>query len=302
MSQLGPIGNWLYRGATQPRSFYQNMSLGEALASENPFSSKYAGYSSKYTGPGKVGFGKYISEGLKSLGSVFGGTPSTIGNIAGGTPGARALYEAAVRTASPLRTALTNPLVGLAGMGGYYGGLGLMNATNTEDDVAALGAMFNETGLGRLLGESLLGYSTPELNAITSMYANPNVQVDTTSNYQDRIQQVAAAEAAAAAAAAEEAETIRELAMSGQGGSDNRPVSSQTSSPLGGMLGASIHGGYNTPASPSPHAGSTFRTLSGSTSGGGTGSQGGNPHGGGGGGGLGPTGGMGGRFTGTSRF
>ena len=211
-------------------------------------------------------------------------------------------------TPSLLGRLVGNPLVGLAGMGGYYGGLGLMDATDTTDDVAALGAMFNETALGQTLGEALLGYSTPELgvqlqNALASMYANPNVQVDTTSNYQDRIQQVAAAEAAAAAAA-EEAATIRELAMSGQGGSDNRPVSSQTSSPLGGMLGASIHGGYNTPASPSPHAGSTFRTLSGSTSGGGTGSQGGNPHGGGGGGGggLGPTGGMGGRFTGTSRF
>ena len=86
---LGPVGNFLYKGATQPRSFYQNMSLSEALASENPFSSKYTGYNPSYKGVGpKVGPLNYFGQGLKS---VFG--YDTTGNIAGGTPGARFLYE-----------------------------------------------------------------------------------------------------------------------------------------------------------------------------------------------------------------
>ena len=86
---LGHVGKFLYKGATQPRSFYQNMSLSEALASENPFSSKYTGYNPSYKGVGpKVGPLNYFGQGLKS---VFG--YDTTGNIAGGTPGARFLYE-----------------------------------------------------------------------------------------------------------------------------------------------------------------------------------------------------------------
>ena len=86
---LGPVGKFLYKGATQPRSFYQNMSFAEALASENPFSSKYTGYNPNYKGVGpKVGPLNYFGQGLKS---VFG--YDTTGNIAGGTPGARYLYE-----------------------------------------------------------------------------------------------------------------------------------------------------------------------------------------------------------------
>jgi hypothetical protein len=308
--EYSPLKTFMYHGDELGRSVYQSLAKTTPwkgiLGMSDPAKFNPALGTIKNPVLNRLNYGL---QGLTSLGKSFlGMSPQVSGNIGGGTLTGRLAYEKAVQGLTGI---MNNPFVrGLGTAGAVLGagqlGYGLgnlgMQLTDSEDDVAALGAMFNETALGQTLGEALLGYSTPQLNAITSMYANPNVQVDTTSNYQDRIQQVAAAEAAAAAAAAEEAATIRELAMSGQGGSDNRPVSSQTSSPLGGMLGASIHGGYNTPASPSPHAGSTFRTLSGSTSGGGTGSQGGNPHGGGGGGGLGPTGGMGGRFRGTSRF
>ena len=108
MAQLGPVGNWLYKGAVQPRSFYQNMSFADALASENPWSSKYTGYNPNYKGVGpKVGPLNYFGQGIKSL---FG--KGTTGNIAGGTPGARYLYEKGL-------TALRNPLIrGATGLPG----------------------------------------------------------------------------------------------------------------------------------------------------------------------------------------
>ena len=137
------------------------------------------------------------------------------------------------------------------------------------DDEDPLSAMYH-----RMVGASGPLYNQLDEAGIINAFANPfafmgtaqaNPQVDTTSNYQDRIQQVAATQAAAAAAAAEEAATIRELAMSGQGGPDNRPVSSQTSSPLGGMLGASLHGGGRDPRQEGPRGPRNP-------------SQGGNPH------------------------
>ena len=84
-----PIENWLYKGATQPRSYYANMPLWKAMAAEIPFSKSYEGFNPKYTGAGKVGLPRYILEGLRSL---LGGQ---YGNIAGGTTGMRTLYERA---------------------------------------------------------------------------------------------------------------------------------------------------------------------------------------------------------------
>ena len=82
-----PIENWLYKGATQPRSYYANMPLWKAMAAEIPFSKSYEGFNPKYTGAGKVGLPRYMYEGARSL---LGGQH---GNIAGGTTGMRALYE-----------------------------------------------------------------------------------------------------------------------------------------------------------------------------------------------------------------
>ena len=79
-----PIENWLYKGATNPRSYYANLPLWDALKMDTG-----EGWSSKYTGPGKSSWPKYMYEGIKSL------TPwgSDVGNISGGTSGSRALYE-----------------------------------------------------------------------------------------------------------------------------------------------------------------------------------------------------------------
>ena len=82
-----PIENWLYKGATQPRSHYANMPLWKAMAAEIPFSKSYEGFNPKYVGAGKVGLPRYMYEGARSL---LGGQH---GNIAGGTTGMRALYE-----------------------------------------------------------------------------------------------------------------------------------------------------------------------------------------------------------------
>ena len=82
-----PIENWLYKGATQPRSHYANMPLWKAMPAEIPFSKSYEGFNPKYAGAGKVGLPRYIAEGLRSF---LGGQH---GNIAGGTTGMRALYE-----------------------------------------------------------------------------------------------------------------------------------------------------------------------------------------------------------------
>jgi hypothetical protein len=82
-----PIENWLYKGATQPRSHYANMPLWKAMAAEIPFSKSYEGFNPKYAGSGKVGLPRYMYEGARSL---LGGQH---GNIAGGTTGMRALYE-----------------------------------------------------------------------------------------------------------------------------------------------------------------------------------------------------------------
>ncbi len=82
-----PIENWLYKGATQPRSHYANMPLWKAMAAEIPFSKYYEGFNPRYTGSGKVGLPRYMYEGARSL---LGGQH---GNIAGGTTGIRALYE-----------------------------------------------------------------------------------------------------------------------------------------------------------------------------------------------------------------
>ena len=82
-----PIENWLYKGATQPRSHYANMPLWKAMAAEIPFSKSYEGFNPRYTGAGKVGLPRYMYEGARSL---LGGQH---GNIAGGTTGMRALYE-----------------------------------------------------------------------------------------------------------------------------------------------------------------------------------------------------------------
>ena len=82
-----PIENWLYKGATNPRSYYANMPLLEAMKHEIPFTKYYEGFNPRYVGEGKVNLGKYAQEGLKSLGG------GQYGNIAGGTTGSRALYE-----------------------------------------------------------------------------------------------------------------------------------------------------------------------------------------------------------------
>ena len=82
-----PIENWLYKGATNPRSYYANMSLLKAMKHEIPFTKNYEGFNPRYVGEGKVNLGKYAQEGLKSLGG------GQYGNIAGGTTGSRALYE-----------------------------------------------------------------------------------------------------------------------------------------------------------------------------------------------------------------
>ena len=82
-----PIENWLYKGATQPRSYYANMPLWKSMAAEIPFSKYYEGFNPRYTGSGKVGLPRYMYEGARSL---LGGQH---GNIAGGTTGMRALYE-----------------------------------------------------------------------------------------------------------------------------------------------------------------------------------------------------------------
>ena len=89
-----PIENWLYKGATQPRSYYANMPLWKAMAAEIPFSKSYEGFNPKYAGAGKVGLPRYMYEGARSL---LGGQH---GNIAGGTTGMRALYERLVPWAS----------------------------------------------------------------------------------------------------------------------------------------------------------------------------------------------------------
>ena len=167
MAQLGPVGNWLYKGAVQPRSFYQNMSFADALSSENPWSSKYTGYNPNYKGVGpKVGPLNYFGQGIKSL---FG--KGTTGNIAGGTPGARYLYEKGI-------TALNNPLIrganvaGLAlgaGQLGYGAGNLLMDATGTRDDVAGWGAKFANTELGKSIADKITGYSTPNITDKTGI-------------------------------------------------------------------------------------------------------------------------------------
>ncbi len=166
-TQLGPVGNWLYKGAVQPRSFYQNMSFADALASENPWSSKYAGYNPKYKGTGpKVGPLNYFGQGIKSL---FG--KGTTGNIAGGTPGARYLYEKGM-------SALKNPLfrganvAGLAlgaGQLGYGAGNLLMDATGTRDDVEEWGARFANTNLGQKIANKILGHSTTNITDNTGI-------------------------------------------------------------------------------------------------------------------------------------
>ena len=84
-----PIENWLYKGATQPRSHYANMPLWKAMAAEIPFSKSYEGFNRAYAGEGKSGLPRYAYEGARS----FGGGQH--GNIAGGTTGMRALYERA---------------------------------------------------------------------------------------------------------------------------------------------------------------------------------------------------------------
>jgi len=83
-----PIENWLYKGATNPRSYYANMHLWDALKMDTG-----EGWSSRYKGPGKSSWPKYMYEGIKSL------TPwgSNVGNISGGTTGSRALYERVAR-------------------------------------------------------------------------------------------------------------------------------------------------------------------------------------------------------------
>ena len=103
-----PIENWLYKGATQPRSYYANMPLWKSMAAEIPFSKSYEGFNPRYTGAGKVGLPRYILEGLRSL---LGGQH---GNIAGGTTGMRALYERGARFLPWMaRTAMSAPAAGL---------------------------------------------------------------------------------------------------------------------------------------------------------------------------------------------
>ena len=100
-----PIENWLYKGATNPRSYYANMPLWDALKMDIG-----EGWSSKYTGPGKSSWPKYMYEGIKSL------TPwgRNVGNIAGGTTGSRALYERGARFLPWMaRTAMSAPVAGL---------------------------------------------------------------------------------------------------------------------------------------------------------------------------------------------
>jgi len=105
--------------------------------------------------------------------------------------------------------------------------------------IGAAGPFYNQLDEAGIMN----AFTTNPFAFMSTAQANPQIE-STTSNYQDRIQQMAA-EQSAAEVAAEEAATIRELAMSSQGqGADNRPESTQTSSPLQGQLGQSIHGNY----------------------------------------------------------
>ena len=105
------IEDWIYKGATEPRSYYKGLPLGEALKAENPFSKYYEGFDPKYKGAGKASFPRYLYEGAKSL---FGGQH---GNIAGGTTGMRALYERAApwigKAAKGIRWAGSAPAAGI---------------------------------------------------------------------------------------------------------------------------------------------------------------------------------------------
>ena len=133
-----PIENWLYKGATQPRSYYANMPLWKSMAAEIPFSKYYEGFNPRYTGAGKVGLPRYILEGLRSL---LGGQH---GNIAGGTTGMRALYERGARFLPWMaRTAMSAPAAGLTTLfqstPANAGEQKFMDAINEQQGVMAAG-------------------------------------------------------------------------------------------------------------------------------------------------------------------
>jgi len=155
-----PIENWLYKGATQPRSHYANMPLWKAMAAEIPFSKSYEGFNPKYTGAGKVGLLKYILEGLRSL---KGGQ---YGNIAGGTTGSRALYERGARFLPWMaRTAMSAPVAGLTTLfqstPANAGEQEFMDAINEQQ--AVIGA-----------GQQALGQTQPQIIEQAKATLDPN--------------------------------------------------------------------------------------------------------------------------------
>ena len=146
-----PIENWLYKGATQPRSYYANMPLWKSMAAEIPFSKYYEGFNPRYTGAGKVGLPRYILEGLRSL---LGGQH---GNIAGGTTGMRALYERGARFLPWMaRTAMSAPAAGLTT---------LFQSTPANAGEQEFMDAINEQQAVMAAGQQALGQTQPQIQA-----------------------------------------------------------------------------------------------------------------------------------------